>query len=274
MLVAFLIIMQLRSEVPVADFYGLNLTVQLVHVCHEAEVPLFNDHEYLHDLFYVTDASAALDGRERLLKDLNVLLMYPDVPPQDCVQEGDLQDSAMHCLLREGLLFICNHVVLLPWICSFVLPTDGARRIIHLVLDSHLLLHLRLESFALVLKSSPFTLQLSVQRSHLLLGIFTLLLSVVHIQGLSFQLLSAALDVLLQLSEHLVQGQALSSQTIYLRPEMLIVGIPKVKLCICLLKAPLSLLHLMLCALRFLVTLGLHNLILLPLGCVLLLCCT
>mmetsp|Transcript_75338 Transcript_75338/g.191121 ORF Transcript_75338/g.191121 Transcript_75338/m.191121 type:complete len:214 (-) Transcript_75338:211-852(-) len=81
-----------RGEAPVQlailPLKGLDFAVQRIHIRQETEVALLQGDEDLDDFLDVGDARRGLDGGESLLEHLDVLLVLPDVPALDGVQEG------------------------------------------------------------------------------------------------------------------------------------------------------------------------------------------
>jgi len=139
----------------------LNLPIQLVHVREQAEIPLLELHEYLHDLFDVGDPRRGLDRRKSLFEDLNVLLVLLDVAALNRVQEGKLQDPLHHRRLAEIQLLIRDKI--LPSILV-ALVRVSLHLHLGLFLLPVLLLGLDLEPLHLFAKALPAALALLRER--------------------------------------------------------------------------------------------------------------
>mmetsp|Transcript_88326 Transcript_88326/g.248771 ORF Transcript_88326/g.248771 Transcript_88326/m.248771 type:complete len:202 (+) Transcript_88326:991-1596(+) len=200
-------ILQPLLQLLVLDLDRLDLSVQLVHVCQQAEITLLEHDEDLYDLFDLVNTSALLDGRKGLLEHLDVLLMLPDVPPLDAVQEGQLKNSTVHELLGKGFLFVGDHVrplVCIPAVASPRRTIPGARELFLLFVDLALLPNLFSEPLAISLELFPLALEQLVERALLLLRLLVTDPVLVHALLDARNGFALFLDSFLKLFEHCV----------------------------------------------------------------------
>mmetsp|Transcript_11487 Transcript_11487/g.35835 ORF Transcript_11487/g.35835 Transcript_11487/m.35835 type:complete len:437 (-) Transcript_11487:78-1388(-) len=268
------VVLHLGLELPVPLVDILNVLVELVDVRQQAEVALLEYDKDLDYLLYVADASGGPDRRECLLEDLDVLLVLLDVPPLDGVEEGSLQDAAVHRLLREGLLLICHHVV--PPVLA-----PGGRRSFQSALRGYglLLLLLQLADFEdLLLELLGVRLELpplSVQ--HLAQGVALLLclladhplLVDAHLQP--FHSSATRTNASLQLLEDSVEDLPLPTEQVDLLPQLLVLRRALVEVCDGLYQPLLQLSNLGLLVLHSVILRRLEQLVPLSLAVVLLL---
>mmetsp|Transcript_1372 Transcript_1372/g.4003 ORF Transcript_1372/g.4003 Transcript_1372/m.4003 type:complete len:540 (-) Transcript_1372:195-1814(-) len=238
----------LALELAVVLLEGLDLAVQGVHVGEEAEVPLLEADEYLHDLLDVRNPGRGLDRGEGLLEDLDVLLVLLDMPPLDGVEERQLQYAAVHRLLREGLLLVGDHVGTLPLVLHFRRVLRGPGELLLLLLHVALLAQLLLQAVLVVVdgvvEGPALALEHLAQRLSPLVRLFPHGLLIVDVGHQLVHDRLPLLDAPLQLLEDVVQYQPLFAELVDAFSQLGVLGRLLVQVGDGLLELPLEQLHL------------------------------